>query len=128
MRTLILGERNTSAIANGTQAQPITITYNFGGTFTFNKFVILYNAQVAFALVRVVNTMANQDIISFNTVLGSVGTPLADTVNRRLPWINIEPVTIANGQSVQMYINNITANTIPVDALSLTLFGTMQGN
>jgi hypothetical protein len=127
MRTLILGERNTSAIGAGNQAQPITITYNFGGQFTFDKFVILYNPAVAFALTRIVNTQANQDFVSFNTPLGSIGSPLQDTANRRIPWIEIEPITIINGQSVQMFINNITAVAIPANELSLTLYGKMTG-
>lgn len=125
-KTLILGERNTSALSAGASGLPIQITYNYGGFFRITKMQIFYSVNIDFALATVKDTQNNRDIISGNTVLASVGAPVAPGTARFFPWLEIEPIEIANGQSVQFYLNNITATALGSNQLSLTLYGTMN--
>lgn len=124
-KTLILGERNTTAIAAGAQGLPIEITYNYGGNFRITSFQIYYAVNIDFALVTLKDTQNNRDLISGNTILASVAAPIAPGLARFMPWMTIEPIEIANGQTVQMFLNNITATALAANQLGLTLFGTM---
>jgi hypothetical protein len=124
-KSLVLGERNTSSLAAGASGLPIQITYNFGGLFRVMKVAIFYLVNIDFALVTLKDTQNNRDVISGNTVLASVATPVSPGTFRRINYIDIEPIDIANGQSVQLFLNNITAVALSPNELSLTLYGVM---
>lgn len=123
METLILGDRNTSGIAAGASGLPIEITYNFGGYFRICQFSIFYLVNIDFALVTLKDTQRNRDLISGNTVLASVSSPVAPGTSRFNSRIDIDPIDVSNGQSIQLFLNNITAVALAANQLSLTLYG-----
>lgn len=125
-QTLILGDYNTTAINAANNGLAITITYNFGGYFTFDKFSILYGVNIDSALIRLVDTEHNRDVISANTGLCTIGAPISPGTFREIPYIHIRPIRVSNGNSISLYVNNISATNLTAKNLFLTLYGVQE--
>ena len=125
-QTLIMGDYNTATIAASGNGQAIQITYNFGGFFTFDRFSLMYGVNIDSALVRLVDTEHNRDIISANTAICTIGSPVSPGTFREIPFTIIRPIRISNGNSVNLFLNNISATNLTPKNLFLTLYGIQE--
>lgn len=121
--TIILGDRNTSAISSAATGETLAveITFNAGKEMCVEGFQILFNGSIESALVSVYDTMRNRNLIYGNTQLGTVGYKRGTVLLQ--PYVKIQPMVLLTGQSVQLKITNNTGGNIAVGDLGFTLFG-----
>jgi len=121
--TIILGDRNTSAISSTATGETLAVevTFNSGIEMIVEGFQVLYNGNKESALIRIYDTMRNRDMVSGNTQLGTIGYKRGTVLLQ--PYIKIRPLSLRTGQSVQLRLTNNTGSTIAINDLGLSLFG-----
>lgn len=121
--TIILGDRNTSAISSTATGETLAIevTFNSGMEMIVEGFQVLYNGNIESSLIRIYDTMRNRDLVSGNTQLGTIGYKRGTVLLQ--PYVKIRPLSLRTGQSVQLRITNNTGLNISINDLGLTLFG-----
>jgi hypothetical protein len=121
--TIILGDRNTSAIASTATGETLAVevTFNSGMEMIVEGFQVLFNGNIEPALVRIYDTMRNRDLVSGNTQLGTIGYKRGTVLLQ--PYVKIRPLSLRTGQSIQLRITNVTGLNIATGELGLTLFG-----
>lgn len=120
--SLINGDYNRSVIANGATTKAVSVTHNSGDDFTITGFQITFASGLDKCLGRIYNSQKNRDITSPTTSLGTIGISIADSPPVA-PWIRTEPIIIKSGQSIDLFISNISGQTIGIGDISFTLYG-----
>ena len=119
---LIEGDNNPSSISAGSNTLAITVTHNAGNDFVIEGFELQYDGNIEEVKTRIYDAQRNRDIVTVNTPIGTIGNKRG--VAPIVPYTKLhDPIVIKTGQSIQVYINNTTASSIPAKAISLTLFG-----
>jgi hypothetical protein len=121
--SIILGDRNTSAIASTATGETLAVevTFNSGMEMIVEGFQVLYNGNIEGALVRIYDTMRNRDLVSGNTQLGTIGYKRGTVLLQ--PYIKIRPLSLRTGQSMQLRFTNTTGSTVAINDLGFSLFG-----
>lgn len=121
--TIILGDRNTSAISATATGETLAveITFNAGREMCVEGLQILFNGSIESCLASVYDTMRNRNLIYGNTQLGTVGYKRGTVLLQ--PYLKIQPMILLTGQSIQLKITNNTGSSIPAGDLGFTLFG-----
>jgi hypothetical protein len=122
---LFEGDRNTSSISSGANTLAIQVTHNSGADFVIEGFNLVFsgtNTAIEEVLIRMYDAQRNRDIVTPNTELGTIGVRRGIAILE--PFIRLkDPIVLRSGQSIQLYVNNTTANSIAAKDLGLTLFG-----
>lgn len=121
--TIILGDRNTSAISSTATGETLAVevTFNSGMEMVVEGFQVLFNGNIESALIRIYDTMRNRDLVTGNCQLGTIGYKRGTVLLQ--PYVKIRPLSLRTGQSVQLRITNNTGSNIAINDLGLSLFG-----
>lgn len=122
---------NTGAIAvSSTNTLGVTLTHNAGSDWTIERFAIAYNGASplqAGALIAIYDSMHNRYLLPGYCSLGALGFPrsgaatlaAAPAMLRELVY----PVTLAAGQSIQLFVTTDNATSFAANDLCLMMHG-----
>ena len=116
---------NASSIAASvSNTLAVTVTHNAGGPFTIESFCISYDGSSGQESVtcELQDTQSNRKLIVGNMTLGTIGhdrTSARPALFRQLK----DPIVIASGQSVQLYLSTPSGVTISAQDITLALQG-----
>ena len=122
---------NTGAIAvSSTNTLGVTLTHNAGSDWTIERFAISYNGASplqAGALIAIYDSMHNRYLLPGYCSLGALGFPrsgaatlaAAPAMLRELVY----PVTLAAGQSIQLFVTTDSSTSFAANDLCLLMHG-----
>lgn len=119
----LIGARNTGSLAASTgRTLILTMRNNLSMTFYYNRIGIRYLPALNTALIWMLDTQFNREVISGETQLCEIGQPNNAAYNSPyLNLLNYQP--LSPGQAVEIYIQTFAGQAMVANDLAVTLLG-----